>query len=96
MATDAARAFVDQALATTLAEAIDAAILAGSGYSGQPLGIANVAGIDRRAGTSFAWSDALAMLDVCEGFTQADSIAWVAGHTTAKEQINMNWMAIML
>lgn len=70
----AARQFVDHTLAATLAEAVDGAMLAGSGANGQPTGLANVAGIDTRAGTSFAWADDTEMLAVCEGFS-GDSIA---------------------
>jgi HK97 family phage major capsid protein len=78
------RAFVDAALARALAEAVDNAMLNGSGASGQPLGIYATSGIDSRAGTSFALSDAAAMLKLCDGFA-GNGVAWVAGVDTAED-----------
>lgn len=70
--------FVDTGLARALAEALDSALLGGSGASGQPAGIFIRPNIDSRAGTSFALSDAAAMLKVCDGYS-SDAIAWVGG-----------------
>lgn len=80
----AAQAFVDRALAVTVAEAVDAALLAGTGNSGQPLGILNTAGIDSRAGTSLTWADTLAMFKVADGREASTSAAWVAGVDAAE------------
>lgn len=70
--------FVDAGLARALAEALDGALLGGTGASGQPAGIFIRPNIDSRAGTSFALSDAAAMLKVCDGFA-SDAIVWVGG-----------------
>jgi HK97 family phage major capsid protein len=73
-----ARQFVDVGLARALAEAVDAALLNGSGSGGQPTGVYATSGIDSRAGTSFALADAAAMLKVCDGYS-GDGAAWIAG-----------------
>ncbi len=80
-----AEAFLSNTLATALAEAADTAVFSGSGNSGQPLGLLNTANVDARAGTSFALSDAAAMLKVCDGYAQSDTVAWVAGVDTAED-----------
>lgn len=79
-----AREFVDMTLARALGEAVDAALLNGTGASGQPTGIFNTSGIDSRAGTSFALADAAAMLKVCDGYA-GDGVAWVAGIGAAED-----------
>ena len=43
-----------------------------------------MAGIDTRAGTSYAWTDACEMLGVCEGFTKGDAIGWIEGYAAAQ------------
>lgn len=80
----AAGAFTHNLLAEKTSEACNAALLFGTGASGQPLGIAIATGVDSRAGTSYAWSDATAMLKVCDGFAQGESIMWVAGVDSAQ------------
>lgn len=81
----AGNAFIEKALATVVAEAVDKALVAGTGNSGQPLGLLNVSGIDTRAGTSFALSDAAAMLRVSEGYAGAESAAWLCGVAVAED-----------
>jgi HK97 family phage major capsid protein len=81
----AGNAFVTRAGAVTMAEAIDRALVAGSGASGQPLGLLGITGIDSRAGTSFALSDAAAMLRVSEGYATDDSIMWLCGVAAAED-----------
>lgn len=81
----AAQAFVDRALAVTLGEAIDRSLIAGAGSDGSPLGIAATPGVDVRAGTSFAWSDALAMGKVAAGWDSSPSRGWVLGVDAAED-----------
>lgn len=81
----AGNAFIERALAVTLAEAVDRAILAGSGASGQPKGLLATSGVDSRAGTSFALADAAAMLRTAEGWVGSESAAWVAGVAAAED-----------
>lgn len=80
----AAVAYVDSLVGSHLAAAADSALLFGTGATGQPTGISLAPGVDTRAGTSYAWSDATAMLKVCEGYAQGRSIAWVAGVNAAE------------
>lgn len=70
--------FVDAGLARALAEALDGALFGGTGATGQPSGIFIRPNIDSRAGTSFALSDAAAMLKTCDGYA-TDSIVWTGG-----------------
>jgi HK97 family phage major capsid protein len=76
--------FVDAGLARALAEALDGALLGGSGASGQPSGVFVRPNIDSRAGTSFALSDGAAMLKVCDGYA-SDAISWVCGVDVAED-----------
>lgn len=80
----AANAFSLNLLAEKVGEAASAAILFGTGVSGQPGGIALATGVDSRAGTSYTWSDATAMLKVCDGYAQGESTVWVAGVDSAE------------
>ncbi|MCU0924289.1 MAG: phage major capsid protein [Burkholderiaceae bacterium] len=79
-----ADAVIRGALAGSLAEAVDLALISGSGNSGQPLGVSLTPGINSRAGTSFALSDAAAMLTGTDGYSQADTLTWVVGATAAE------------
>lgn len=81
---DAAAAFINNLLAEKLAEVADAALLVGTGASGQPGGITLATGVDSRAGTAYTWSDAVAMLKVCDGYAQGESVMWVAGVDSAE------------
>lgn len=80
----AGNAFILANLARLVGDAFDTALLHGNGATGQPTGIANTVGIDSRAGTSLTWADALAMLKLCEGYSQGDSIIAVAGVNAAE------------
>lgn len=84
-AVPAGNAFFTRAGAVTVAEARDKAMVSGTGASGQPLGLLTTSGIDSRAGTSFALSDAAAMLRVAEGYATDDSIMWLAGVAAAED-----------
>src|SRR3990172_7241759 len=53
--------WLQRELKRTAAAAIDAAILNGSGSSGQPLGLVNTPGLNTQSGTSLAWSGCLTM-----------------------------------
>lgn len=79
-----ADAVIRGALAGSLAEAVDTALINGSGTSGQPLGLMNQAGIGSRAGTDFDLADAAAMLTDADGYSQADTLTWVCGATAAE------------
>jgi HK97 family phage major capsid protein len=79
-----ADAVIRGALAGSLAEAVDLALISGSGNSGQPLGLSLTPGINSRAGTSFALSDAAAMLTGTDGYSQADTLVWVVGAAAAE------------
>lgn len=81
---DAASAFINNLLAEKVGEAVDAALLTGTGAAGQPGGIALATGVDTRAGTAFTWSDAVAMNKVCDGYAQGESAVWVAGVDSAE------------
>lgn len=81
----AGAAFIERALAVTVAEAVDRALVAGSGSSGEPLGLVNVSGIDTRAGTSFTWAMAQAMAKASSGWASSDSVAWIAGVDAAED-----------
>lgn len=81
----AGNVFVTRAGAVTMGEAIDRALVSGSGNAGQPLGLLGTSGIDSRAGTSFALADAAAMLRVAEGYATDDSIMWLCGVATAED-----------
>jgi HK97 family phage major capsid protein len=78
-------AVIERALATTVAEAGNRAIVAGSGNAGQPLGIANISGTDTRAGTTFTWTMAQAMAKVAAGWDSSESVAWIAGVDAAED-----------
>lgn len=80
-----AEAFLYSTLATALAEAVDAALIAGTGNAGQPLGLLATPGINSRAGTSFALSDAASMLKVSDGYAASDTLAWIAGIDAAED-----------
>ncbi|MBP6252356.1 MAG: phage major capsid protein [Rubrivivax sp.] len=81
----AGNAFIEKSLATTVAEAVDRALISGSGNLGEPLGLAVTSGIDTRAGTAFALADAAAMLRVAEGYAGSDSVQWLAGVAAAED-----------
>jgi HK97 family phage major capsid protein len=81
----AGAAFIERALAINVAEAVDRALVAGSGNSGQPLGLANTSGVDTRTGSTFTWAMAQAMAKVASGWAASPSIAWVAGVDAAED-----------
>jgi HK97 family phage major capsid protein len=78
------RQFIDAQLGVAVAETIDAAIVNGSGVSGEPLGILSMEGVDTRTGASFDIAAAAAMLKVAEGYRADDSVAWLAGVDAAE------------
>lgn len=78
------RQFIDAMLGTAVGEAIDAAIVGGSGVGGEPLGIVGMSGTDTRTGAAFDMAAAAGMLKVAEGYRNDDNIAWVAGTDAAE------------
>lgn len=76
--------FIDRQLGVSVAEALDAAILQGTGASGQPLGITLLNGVDTRTGATFDMTAAAAMLKVAEAYSNDDTIAWVCGIDAAE------------
>jgi len=54
-------AFLRTHLLKTVGKAVDQAVIAGSGVSGQPQGIVGSAGVDTESGTSLGWSGLTAM-----------------------------------
>jgi len=70
---------IERALATTLAEKVDATLIAGSGASGEPTGLANMSGIDTRTGAGFTHAMSASMFKVSAGYESSDSTAWVCG-----------------
>lgn len=79
----AARAHVVSQLQAAIRQAADAAVINGSGSSGEPLGIIGVSGITSVSGTSLGWSGIRDMLEAVEG-RDVGGLAFVAGTTAAK------------
>ena len=75
----AAGPFMEAGLRTKMAEAVDSALLFGSGVGGNPMGIALAVGVDTRTGAAFTFANANAMLKVCDGYALGDSTVWVGG-----------------
>lgn len=69
-------AFMRRELLRTIGSALDAAILAGTGIAGQPLGIHNTPGIYSHTGYT-DWEDVLGMLQAVEE-ANADNVTWFA------------------
>lgn len=78
---------IEAALATLLGEAVDAAVVNGSGASGQPSGIATLAGTDTRTGASFTHAMAAAMDKVASGYAASSTKAWIAGVDAAEDLV---------
>ena len=70
---------IERALAVTLAEKVDATLLAGSGAGGEPTGLANLSGVVASAGTGFTHAMSAAMLKASSGYEASGSVAWVCG-----------------
>lgn len=74
-----AEAFVRRELLRTLGTAIDQAVLAGTGASGQPTGIVNTAGIGTQSGTGLSHSGVCAMAEAVAAAHAPDAqIAFLA------------------
>lgn len=75
---DAFDAFIEAQLFEAAGALLDQAVLAGTGVGGQPLGIANTAGVGAQAGASLDDADTRAMRkQVLEAGATEDSFAWV-------------------
>lgn len=79
----AARAHIVSQLQAAIRQAADAAVINGSGSSGEPLGIIGASGITNVSGTSLGWSGIRDMLEAVEG-RDVGGLAFVAGTSTAK------------
>lgn len=87
MAPGVAERYVRTELTRSIAAAVDGAVLAGSGGSGQPLGLANHPTINTATGTSFAQATAAEMLsDVAEADALEDRVAFV-GHPLVRKAL---------
>lgn len=76
-------AYIRRELLRTAGTAIDRAVLAGSGASGQPLGVINTAGIGTQSGTSLDHAGVIAMRDaVAAANARDEAIAFVADVAT--------------
>jgi HK97 family phage major capsid protein len=77
--------FISSALLRTAGQGIDAAVINGTGASGQPTGILNTSGIGTQTGGTFALSHVLAARETV-GLANANDAAltWVAHPTTRK------------
>lgn len=64
-------AFLRREMVRTIGTALDAAVLAGSGVNGEPLGIHNSTGIDAQDGANIEWADLVAMI---EAVSEANAI----------------------
>jgi HK97 family phage major capsid protein len=79
----AGNAFIEQQLARALAQAIDVALIDGSGNSGQPQGLLRASGTTSVSGSSLGWSGLRDLIEAAEGH-DSGSLAFVAGVTAAK------------
>lgn len=79
----AGQRFIDRQLGVSVAEAIDTALLQGTGGA-QPVGILNTLNVDTRTGNAFDMAAGAAMLKTAEGYANDDSIAWVSGIDAAE------------
>lgn len=72
-------------LALATGSAIDAALFAGTGVDGEPMGILSTSGIDSRSGAAFSLATATAMLKVLEdAHVPTENAAWVMGPAAAQ------------
>ena len=80
---------VDYVLGTILlraaSQALDVAVLTGSGSAGQPLGLVNTSSIQTASGTALSWATMLTMRTAIEAAAGQDrNITWLGGSTTKK------------
>lgn len=78
------RSFVEAELGAAAGQALDVALLAGTGAEGQPSGVIRASGVTNQSGTSLAWSGVCAMLKVAETYGDQESVRWVAGVDAAE------------
>lgn len=78
-----AAAFVERELARALAQAVDAAMVDGTGIDGQPTGLLRLAGTTSTGGTGIAYNGVCDLLAAAEGH-DAGGTAFVMGATAAK------------
>lgn len=76
-------AFVQGVLGRKLGEAVDYALLQGSGSAGSPLGVLNTPDVASVSGTNLAWSGVVDMIGTAEGYG-VDGLAFACGVSAAK------------
>lgn len=59
-------AFIQREMTRTIGQALDLAVMVGSGVSGEPQGIHNTDGIDAVAGASLDWADVTGMVEAIQ------------------------------
>ncbi len=79
--------FLRRILSRVVAKAIDAAMIAGSGSSGEPQGIIGTSGVGTEAGASFAWSNAQSILETLASADVADEDVAFIGAPDARETL---------
>ena len=77
-----AKLFVERWLGRAMGEALDKALIAGTGNSGQPSGAIHWTGIATTSGTSLGWTGVRTMLKNASGYAVSDP-QWVLGITAA-------------
>lgn len=79
-------AFVFGELARSLAAGVDAAVIAGSGASGQPLGLVNTTGVYSQSGASLSFAGIAAMVEAVElaGLSDPARAGFAMGATVGK------------
>lgn len=75
--------FVDRQANLALGQAIDVALVNGSGAAGEPHGLLQIAGTTAVSGSSLGWSGIRDLIEAVEG-RSAGGMAFVVGTTTAK------------
>lgn len=79
----AGRAFVERQANLALGQAIDVALVNGSGVAGEPHGLLLIAGTTAVSGSSLGWSGIRDLIEAVEG-RSVGGLAFVAGTSTSK------------
>ena len=80
-----AQAFILRGLAAVVAQAIDAALIAGTGADGQPQGLLNVSGIGSASGATLTWATVAEAIKVVEAAGgNPDRMGWALAADAGK------------
>lgn len=85
--TPVAERYLLTELAAGIGAGLDAALVNGSGVSGEPAGLLTAADVGTQSGTSLAWSGVLAMMEAVEAskaVISRTSLAWLASPDVAE------------